>query len=114
MSNTMNTISQSLLDEFQTDQAELRELRKHLGHVRRLLLDGLASGAAVEPGDLTAWISHTTTRRLSLAKLVSVLGEKKAAELRDMVPPTSSRRLIVCARDRPSVNRRGKPSDRTT
>lgn len=85
-------------------QAELREflelaaIGRRLNHLRKSITERLQAGGKVEMGGLTAEMQINLVSRPSWSRLIEVLGEEKADEIRVIMPRTPYRRLLV--RDR--------------
>jgi hypothetical protein len=74
---------------------ELCEVAREKKQLNEELKTLLKQGAEIEPGLLTAEVRTSEMRNLSYPKVVQVLGEEFASQLRSRVEPTVCRRLLV-------------------
>jgi hypothetical protein len=84
-------ITQEELREY----VELQALGRRLREARDDLKERLQAGAAVEPGELSAFVKAQTHRQLTWAGLTAVVGEEFARHVREQLAPTEYRYLHV-------------------
>jgi hypothetical protein len=96
-------ITQEILAEFLKLKDASYEAERNYRRVREAILRRADVGTAIEPGPLVLFIEDRETRRFSEANLRQHLGEAEARRLKDLMPSSCTRAVMVFERGRATI-----------
>ena len=103
-SMTAATITQHDLRDYLALRSQLGGLTQRVAEERERLIRLVEADAPVEPGQLHVTVDEFDQQRVTKAALVGLLGADEYEALRQEVPPTVYRRLLVRERARGGVS----------